>query len=300
MKNKRVFIFLLLFSVLLLQNISAITTNFEVSTLREYDLKVDIISSGNVPEVYDSYDFYDEDDGIVSFDFSSNIEEFILSVFLIKKGEVKYHEKFKNVKAGKDYELIFTPLEKSLEEINVSDTENVSDSENITNDSVTETENSSNLSTGSENNSINETKKVKDIVQETENKAGLISGKAIFEGGFVNSWFFYAIVFIILVIVIVIVYFKTKNREKELKEYPEKKQEEIKIRKLSDFKKEKQDVARTKQERINEIEEKIKQLQEELVDIKKNNKVAELQEKIRKDQEELEKAKREEQEGSEK
>lgn len=291
MKNKKVLVFALLLSILLLQNISAITTNFEVSTLREHTLKAEFFSVGNgIPELYESKDIYTPN-GEITFDFAHDSDEFVLNVFLMKGTKIKLHERFSSVESGKDYDLVFTPIDISLGERVI---ENSSDEDEV----EVVVENNSNSEPLEVVEKLNETKEVKDIVEDADNNAGLISGQAIFEGGIVNSWVFYAIVVIIIIVIVVFIYFKFKKKGHEDlsgNTGEQKQEQQIKVKKLSELKKEKQEYAKSKQERIDELEQKIQQLQGELTDIKKSNQIAELQEKVKKDKEALEKAEREEQ-----
>lgn len=261
--NKKLFVFA--FAVLFLSIVSATQTPITIKTIPNHEVQIAIHNpSSEGFQLYDRFDVMSDIYGDVSVNYSSEVEDFKIIVFVKSYGETVLNKKYNQVfEAGEpvvlelypdDYVPIVAPEISKVEEVNVS-----------VNDSVEEV--------------------LLDVPVERKDK---LTGFAVFDSGlFTSPTLYYILGGVVVVLVILVLFFKRGKRE----EVPQ--QRDIVIRKLSEVQAERaQEQAKEKSEALRAAEIRLRSLQEEVSKLRKDDdKIRETEARIRENQELLRKLK---------
>ncbi len=275
MDKKRVLFTFLIFALfsLLIPLISAIDTTVKVSTYPNYDLELQFLdptpASGQSPLIK-KFNLNTGTEGELTVTFSTNLDSFDVTAFVLNNGEKIVYERFDANKAGEPIQLILFPgdtqiVRNFVEEVNTTNTtEETQPVENTTNVSETQ-ENSPGIT-------------------------GLTAGEDV--GGesiFSNKAIYYIIGLIVLGVVAFFGVPRLKQANIFKSDGTGKKTKEIKTVKLSNIKGKDDRVDKEYKKTIEDAEEKIREAQQEIKKLKNVEKIDEIKKRMAKEQDELKK-----------
>lgn len=226
-KKGLVIVFALLFA---LQFAFALETNIKINTISNGSLSINFLNpeSENLADYkFNTTTISNTGDGLVDIKFVNNALVFHLEIFVMDDSGVILHEKFKNLNAGEDINLILfpgIPKESMLELVSeeVVETTAVSNEDNITNELlVNKTTEENNVTvfsdeqiTGNVAKNNNENKTNTSLMKKISNKFLGIIGFAVEgdgEGNSYSKFIFYFVAAFILLGVLFFVVGKVKN-----------------------------------------------------------------------------------------
>lgn len=252
------FCFGLFFLLLFIQCVSSTKTNIQVKTVPFYEVQLTIIDSSN--NVIERFRNYSDEYGDILFSFDTSKPVFNLILCLKKDGKtIKRPQKFlENYLTGTDLYFEFIPSGFQIIETPLPEPEI-----NGTNETILPV--------------VNET--VSDDLEE-KSTISLLSGYAILGSEKILKYKFYIFGFVAFIFLVFLV-FKAKNFVKF--ERPKK---EIRVKKLSELKKEKEESVQKSKE-LQEAEKRLKEVQREINSLKNKDKINNLKRKIVEEQQEL-------------
>lgn len=282
---KEVKIILALFMLLfIVQSVSAVKTEVKIKTMPNHEVQATAYNPSKPlgERKYGSFRNISDEYGDFSFVFSSNDPEYNLIIFIYKDGEKVNWEGFSNPETYRNNlagEPLYLEIAPSWFEFIETPTNNTNVSEQITNDTAEE-----NLSIAEEE-VITEDNLSAEFVESRDDK---ISGSTIFgKKGVISTKIIYYIIIVFAVLVIVFVVLAIVKKRLPASD------KKIKIKKLSDVNKEKDEKISDYKKMIDDAEKKIEEAQQEIRKLKNTERIREHEKKIEEAKKKLQEDERE-------
>jgi hypothetical protein len=276
----KVKIFLILSLLLLLGSVSATDTNVLIKTLPGYKAQISFLNPGYAYSLINSYHYTANTNGDIKFVFSSTKDKFDVKIWLTLDGVAITNKKFNDTyTAGQDitleiYPAWYKPSTNTTNETNTTSTTSstTTNQTNVTTTpTLTNTTNQTNTTIFSE---IVNTKDKKVTALSIEDGKLSITPKII-----------YYVLGLIVIAMIIIFTVKGIKKDKGVSSYAG---DNIRIKKLSEFKKEKQVLnLKDEEKRIASAKRKIEEAESELRQMRNQDKIIAAERKLAEDQREL-------------
>jgi hypothetical protein len=270
MEKQRVMSLVLCFAIFIcmVQLVSATETHMIIETLSNHSVNINFLNpdraaGGDILLPNGAVTENSGDSGIISFDFSSGAKSFDLSVFLMEKDKVLMHEESNNIAAGTTiYMLLIPGVDAQLDtDYHENKTTVVQNEETVTDNLTTE----SPIETFPGVPNIDNSEKENVTSTTGAGISGFATANTSSEGFFSkltsNKYVYYIIGGILLLAIIIFILFKFVFK---------KKNPEIRVKKLSELQREKEeesgvsegfdDLIKSAEGKINEAQEEIRRL----------------------------------------
>ncbi len=295
--KKRLVLFSLLFGIVLINFLSAISTNIVVNTAPNYSIMARVYEVGGTQPVTDSVYVTSNEKGVSIINFELSIDDYDLEMWLRDPTTGSYnlrHERFEeSYPAGVDFEMNFYPDWYPIEDI-----EKINSGESLSNETtaVNETVVQSPVILADAENETVDVPEDTTLINETSSKKGILTALSISDGTlFKNKNFFYYVAGIIVLAALFIFFFKyRKYRKENPREY-----KSVKVVKLSELKNPPQQYnagdIKNQEDKIEQAKKMIQEAEGELKRLKSPNvdKIEQAKRKLIEDEKELMRLRRE-------